>query len=111
MHKKYKHMVNRMQETCRKGEVDAAPWYVYILRCSDASYYTGITNDLERRLTAHNKGQASRYTRVRLPVERVYEELCGTRAEALKREMTIKTYSRDKKEQLVTTSHAVNRKS
>jgi len=49
-------------------------WLVYLLRCSDGSLYTGITNDLPKRLKAHATGQASRYTRSRLPVSLAYTE-------------------------------------
>jgi len=76
-------------------------WYVYILRCCDDSLYTGITNDLTRRCEKHNAGTASRYTRSRLPVVLVYDEVQGSQGMALKRELAIKAMSRQKKESLI----------
>ena len=79
----------------------AERWFVYILRCADGSLYTGITNDLNRRLEQHNAGTASRYTRSRLPVTPVYHEESTTRGMALKRELAIKSLSREAKETLI----------
>lgn len=76
-------------------------WYVYLLRCGDDSLYTGITNDLTRRLKQHNDGKASRYTRGRLPVTLVYQEAQTSHSVALKRELSIKALSRQEKESLV----------
>ena len=72
-------------------------WFVYLLRCEDDSLYTGITNDLPRRLAQHNAGSASRYTRSRLPVVLVYQEEQTSRSLALKREWAIKGLSRGEK--------------
>ena len=72
-------------------------WYVYILQCADGTLYTGITNDLDRRLKAHNAGIASKYTRVRRPVSIVYQEEAGTKGDALRRELQIKSMSRQQK--------------
>lgn len=76
-------------------------WYVYILRCSDGSLYTGITNDLDRRVDQHNAGTASRYTRSRLPVTLEYHEKQPSKSDALKRELAIKGMSRTAKEKLI----------
>ena len=76
-------------------------WFVYILRCSDGSLYTGITNDLPRRCEQHNNGTASRYTRSRLPVELVCQEAQDSRSRALKRELAIKAMTRKAKETLI----------
>jgi predicted GIY-YIG superfamily endonuclease len=76
-------------------------WLVYILRCGDDSFYTGITNNLARRLLAHHAGTASRYTRSRLPVKLVYVESAGSRSAALQRELLIKRMSRMWKERLI----------
>ncbi|MBM4022566.1 MAG: GIY-YIG nuclease family protein, partial [Planctomycetes bacterium] len=65
-------------------------WLVYLLRCSDGSLYTGITNDLPKRLKAHNAGKASRYTRSRLPVTLAYSEPQRSKSAALTREAAIK---------------------
>ena len=75
--------------------------YVYILRCSDGTLYTGWTNDLEKRLAAHNAGTASKYTRSKRPVEMLWHETCGSKTEALKRDAEIKKFSRSEKLKLV----------
>lgn len=71
--------------------------YVYLLRCSDGSLYCGWTNDLERRLAAHNSGKGAKYTRGRRPVELVYWEECESKSAAMKREHEIKQLSRAEK--------------
>ena len=76
-------------------------WLCYILRCADDTLYTGITNDLEKRLAAHNAGTAARYTRGRGPVELVFVECCAGKSAALKREMKIKSLSRTNKLALI----------
>lgn len=72
-----------------------------MLRCRDGSLYTGITNDLDRRLAAHAAGTASKYTRSRLPVKLVHRESQATRSLALRREAAIKRLDRRRKEQLI----------
>lgn len=72
-------------------------WVVYILRCRDNTLYTGITNNVEKRLASHNKGTASRYTRARLPVTMVAASGCMTKAEALRLEIKIKKQPKEKK--------------
>ena len=76
-------------------------WWVYILRCADDSLYTGITNDKNRRLQQHNAGKASKYTRVRTPVDMIYSETAKDRSEASKREAAIKKLSRLQKQKLI----------
>ena len=76
-------------------------WFCYLLRCADDTLYCGISNDLEKRHAAHNAGTASKYTRVRVPVELVYAESCADRSAASKREMEIKSLSREKKLALI----------
>ncbi len=75
-----------------------------MLRCRDASLYTGITNDLPVRLAAHRAGTGARYTRARLPVRLVYREARATRGSALRREAAIKRLSRAAKLALVATA-------
>jgi len=82
---------------------------VYLLKCSDGTLYTGITNDIQRRLMAHQNGKASRYTRSRLPVEIVYQEKAETKNLALKREFQIKQLRRAAKAELLAGYH--NKKS
>lgn len=72
-------------------------WYLYILRCGDGSLYTGITNNIPRRLDAHRRGKGAKYTRSRRPLEMVYQEECGTHSLALKRELEVKALSRAEK--------------
>ncbi|WP_418223109.1 GIY-YIG nuclease family protein [Clostridium isatidis] len=75
--------------------------YVYMLECSDGSLYTGWTNNLEKRIAAHNNGKAAKYTRVRLPVKLVYYEEYEDKIEAMKREYEIKQLSRKEKVKLI----------
>lgn len=79
-------------------------WCCYILRCADDTLYTGITNDLEKRLAAHNQGLAAKYTRARGPVMLVLAENCADRSSALKREMAIKNLTRAEKLALIQSS-------
>ena len=76
-------------------------WLCYILRCADNTLYCGITNDLEKRLAAHNAGTAAKYTRARGPVELVLVELYPDKSAALKREMVIKSLTRAEKLALI----------
>lgn len=76
-------------------------WVVYILRCGDGSFYTGVTNDLVKRVDAHNAGKGAKYTRGRLPVEVVWFEEKGSEGEAKSEEFRVKKMSRRGKERLV----------
>lgn len=76
-------------------------WQVYILRCGDDTLYTGITDDLSRRIAAHNAGKGAKYTRGRGPVTLVYTEICHDKSCALKREHAIKALPRSKKLALI----------
>ena len=76
-------------------------FWVYILRCRDGSYYTGHTDDLEKRLWEHREGKTCDWTRRRLPVELVWCDWTGTRYEALEFERRVKNWSRAKKEALI----------
>ena len=73
------------------------PAFVYLLRCRDGSLYCGWTDDLERRLTAHNAGKGARYTRSRKPVRLVWSEELADRSAALRREIAIKRLTRAQK--------------
>lgn len=75
--------------------------YVYIVECRDGSWYTGWTNDVERRLKAHNGGKGAKYTKSRLPVRLIYTEEYETAVEAQRREWRIKRLTRAQKEMLV----------
>lgn len=76
-------------------------WICYLLRCADDTLYCGISNDLDKRLAAHNAGEGAKYTRGRLPVSVVYSETCSDKSSALKRELQIKRLPRRAKEALL----------
>ncbi|MCX5666819.1 MAG: GIY-YIG nuclease family protein [Candidatus Omnitrophica bacterium] len=80
-------------------------WYVYIIKCSDRSLYTGVTTDIERRMNEHNAGKGASYTRVRTPVNLVHNESHPNRSKALKREAEIKSWPRYKKLALIKEDH------
>lgn len=90
--------------------------YTYILKCADGSFYTGWTNNLEKRIRDHNSGKGARYTRSRCPVELAYYEEFSTKNEAMKREWQIKQMTRTEKMSLFqreneyTKNNCVNRK-
>lgn len=77
--------------------------FVYIVKCSDGTFYTGWTNDLEKRIAAHNAGTGAKYTKPRRPVELVYYEVFDTKQEAMSREFSIKQLSRAEKLLLIET--------
>ncbi|MEH6404894.1 MAG: GIY-YIG nuclease family protein [Sneathiella sp.] len=79
-------------------------WIVYILKCGDGSLYTGITNNVVKRLAAHEAGTGAKYTKGRGPLLLVYEEPCLNRSDASKRELNIKSLSKQQKQKLVTTA-------
>ena len=72
--------------------------YTYMLRCKDNTYYTGYTNDLEKRVKAHNDGKGAKYTKGRGPVELIYYEEFEDKQSAMRREWEIKQLSRSEKE-------------
>ena len=74
---------------------------VYILKCSDKSYYTGVTNDIERRLSEHESGVASRYTKTRKPLKLMWTSDYVTPESAIACEKQIKKWTRAKKEALI----------
>lgn len=75
--------------------------YTYIVTCSDGTLYCGWTNDLDRRMKAHNEGRGAKYTKARRPVVLSYYELFETKEEAMRREYAIKQLTRREKEQLI----------
>jgi putative endonuclease len=76
-------------------------YYVYMVRCSDGSLYTGSTNNLPARIEKHNRGEGARYTRGRRPVTLVYSESAASKSDALKREIQIKKMTRVDKLSLI----------
>lgn len=93
--KKYLRMIRRMDES--PSTVQESSWSVYILRCGDGTYYTGIAKDVEARLQKHNGGTGAAYTRSRRPVRLLYSENGLTRSQALVREAQIKAWPRERK--------------
>lgn len=82
--------------------------YTYILECSDGSFYTGWTNNLEKRINCHNKGKGAKYTRGRLPVKLVYFEEFIEKRDAQKREYVIKHITRNDKLNLIKDFNLLN---
>ena len=76
-------------------------WVVYILKCADGSLYTGVTNNLKKRVLAHQEGKGAKYTKGRLPLKVIYHEKHPNRSEALKREIVIKQLDRLEKLKLI----------
>ena len=76
-------------------------WVVYILKCADGSLYTGVTNNLKKRVLAHQEGKGAKYTKGRLPLKVIYHEKLPNRSEALKREIVIKQLNRLEKLKLI----------
>ena len=75
--------------------------YTYMLKCSDGTLYTGRTNDLDKRVEAHNSGKGAKYTKARRPVELAYYEEFETKEQAMKREYAIKQLGRKEKQELI----------
>lgn len=82
--------------------------FVYILKCSDQTFYTGWTTDLDNRISTHNRGKGAKYTRARLPVQLIYYETFEDKSSAMKREYEIKHLSRKDKEDLIYQLKMVN---
>ncbi len=76
-------------------------FYAYLLRCADGTLYGGWTNNLEKRLAAHNAGTASKYTRTRRPVMLAYYEAFGSKQDAMRREWQLKRLTRHEKLALI----------
>ena len=81
-------------------------WHVYIVECNDGSFYTGITKDLAKRITAHNVGHGAKYTKPRRPVNLRYSEPAQDRAKASQRENEIKSLRKSAKLNLIATQSA-----
>ena len=88
--------------------MSTTPWFVYILRCSDGSYYTGITQDIKKRMKMHNSGNGAKYTKSRTPVVLEYFETLPSKNSALSREYRIKRLSRKDKILMIRTSDSTH---
>jgi predicted GIY-YIG superfamily endonuclease len=91
-------MLNGLKE--KSESPSDVPWFLYILECNDGSLYTGITNDITKRVKKHNEGKGASYTRARRPVALLYYEICQNRSAALIRECAVKALPREKKLEL-----------
>jgi putative endonuclease len=78
-----------------------APYFVYLLRCKDGSLYTGISNDLARRLKVHNSGRGALYVRLRGPAKMVWYMYAGSHSYALRLEHVVKKHTRAQKEEII----------
>ncbi len=92
----------------RGYKISMPDWYIYIVKCSDQSLYTGITIDVGRRVEEHNSNDllGARYTRCRRPVTLVYKEDAGSRSEATKREAAIKKLTKHEKVSLIAAKYS-----
>jgi predicted GIY-YIG superfamily endonuclease len=84
-----------------RERASGASWLVYMLRCADGTLYSGSTTNVNARVRAHNSGRGARYTSGRRPVAVVYQEACGSRSAALRREHALKRLTRPEKEALI----------
>lgn len=80
-------------------------WILYIVECADNTLYTGITNDLNKRVKAHNDGTGAKYTRGRGPVVLRYAERCKDHSDALRKELQLKKLTREEKRKLCETAN------
>jgi putative endonuclease len=81
--------------------VNLSKYYVYIVNCNDNTFYCGYSNNVEKRVDAHNKSLGAKYTKIRLPVKLVYTECFDSKSEAMKREYQIKQLTRQQKLYLI----------
>ena len=86
------------------------PWHVYLVRCSDGSIYTGISDNVEARIKKHNAGRGAKYTAQRGPVSLLYSEMLKDQGSAMKREAQIKRWGKQQKEALATGAIKVTRR-
>ena len=85
-------------------------WIVYILECRDGSFYTGITNNLKKRLEMHISGNGSKYLRGRLPVKLIYKESLSNRSQASKREIEIKKLNKKEKQLIIKCKNKIKKR-
>lgn len=76
-------------------------WFVYIVECSDKTYYTGISTDVDKRIETHNKGMGAKYTKYKLPVTCIYRQEYENHSEASKEEYRIKQLTKNEKKLLI----------
>ena len=94
-------MESKPDESADKMDEPKKRSYVYIVECSDGTFYTGWTTDVEKRVAKHNAKKGAKYTRSRLPVKLAYAEEAETKQHAMRREAEIKRLSRQAKQQLI----------
>jgi len=88
---------NKLRFDSNYDRINWSHWFVYLVECSDGTFYCGSTNNLEKRIRTHNEGRGAKYTTSRKPVKLVYSEECSNKSEALKREYQIKKMKRNLK--------------
>ena len=93
--------IDHLEKAQSVDRADMDENYTYIVRCADGTLYTGWTNDLKKRIKAHNSGKGAKYTKTRRPVELVYFEHFATKEEAMSREYHIKQLKRAQKQALI----------
>jgi len=81
--------------------MEDSKYFVYMLLCNDKTFYTGTSNNVQKRVATHNSGKGAKYTKVRRPVKLMYSEELKNKSEALKREIAIKKLTRKQKEALL----------
>ena len=89
-----------------KNKIKKISWFVYILSCADGTLYTGITNDVKKRIKAHNEGKGAKYTRGRGPVELVFKSSCRNKSGALKKEAKFKKLNKTEKLEIISKYNA-----
>jgi len=89
------------ERVVRNKKLFMEKWFVYILECEDKSFYTGITNDVQRRFNEHKSGKGGKYTNSHKPIKIIFTEEIDNKSEALKREYQIKSLSRENKKKLI----------
>ena len=82
-------------------------WFIYLIRCKGEHLYTGITTDVQRRLTEHQSGKGAKYLRGRAPLQLVFQQKVGSRSDALKMEASIKKLPKAAKEEFIRTCQAI----
>jgi putative endonuclease len=108
MNGKRVHIKSLRKQSYVKKLIRKSKYWIYIIQCRDGTYYTGYTNDLERRIALHNRGYGAKYLRGKLPVRLVYAKEYRYYKNALRRERTIKKMTRKQKERLVRTYNENN---
>lgn len=95
--------IAKLYECCKSTEINEVKkdWEVYMVECSDGTLYTGISNDVPKRVLTHNSGKGAKYTKTRLPVVLKWQKQCENRSEASKEEYKVKKLTKKQKLKLI----------